>query len=514
MARIWRNAWLFRPCPARNKFTDTAPPSRLSKLPFHALAAFQGRSKKNKKQKTKKKKKKSPQFYKQQQRRLENEATKKAAREFGYEISRIIKHHFHDFYEKLGNAIDPRQCGHYGIDEILFGGISLFLFKCGSRNSYDNLMNENKFRKNFQKAFGLRLPKLDTVAKVLKKMDGQELVKIKEGLVKELIEKRVFDKFRFHGKLLVAIDGTGLHTFGKRHCEHCCVKSYMNGKKLWFHHVLEAKIVAANGFSISICTEWIENPGELYKKQDCERKAMVRMADKLKQSFPRTAICILADGLYPNNTFFEKCGSFGWNYIVTLKEGNLKTLWQRIKLTNRDFLHHQYENGATSILHVQEIQWINNIRFKDRFHHWIQLDEKQINQSGKTLTYKFVYLTDIPIAHDDAQQLCETGRLRWKIEKQGFDQQKNHGYNISHKYCRKSYTGMKNFYQCCQIAHMINQLVELTKEFKNRLSNSKGKVTIKHIWFSLWAFMIYGDIQENVVSAMHSHRYQVQYVIT
>ena len=479
---------------------------------MQAYLAFKGRSKKNRNKKNGNKKK-SSQFNKQQQRRFEKEATKKAAREFGYEITRIIKHHFKDFYEKLENAIDPRQYGHYGIDEILFGGISLFLFKCGSRNSFDNLMNENKFRKNFLEAFGLQLPKLDTVAKVLKKMDEQELVKIKGELVKELIEKRVFDKFRFQGKLLIAIDGSGLHTFEKRHCEHCCVKSYKKGKKLWFHHVLEAKIVAANGFSISICTEWIENPGEFYKKQDCERKAMVRLTDNLKKSFPRTAICILADGLYPNNTFFKKCESFGWNYIVTLKEGNLKTLWQEIKHVNRDFLPYQYKNKTTSVIHQQEIQWINNIPFNARYHHWIQLDEKQINQSGKTGKYKFVYLTDIPITHENAQKLCEAGRLRWKIEKQGFDQQKNHGYNISHKYCRKSYTGMKNFYQCCQIAHMINQLTELTKEFKNRLSKSKGKLTIKHTWFRLWAFMIYGDIQENVVRAIHSHRYQVQYLI-
>ena len=118
------------------------------------------------------------------------------------------------------------------------------------------------------------------------------------------------------------------------------------------------------------------------------------------------------------------------------------------------------------------------------------------------------------INHDNAQQLCENGRSRWKIEKQGFDQQKNHGYNISHKYCRKSYTGMKNFYQCCQIAHMINQLIELSRDFRQRLSGMKGKLTVKHIWFCLHAFMIYGDILENVVSVIHSHRYQIQYSST
>lgn len=467
-----------------------------------------GRSKKQKN------KKKSPQYYKQQQRRLEKKANNTLAKELSYEVLKIIKHHFKDFFEKLKNTIDPREYGQYGIDEILFGAISMFLFKCDSRNAFDNLMEQGKFKKNFQKAFGLRLPKLDTVAKVLQKLDENELVYIKEELVKELIERRVFDKFRFNGKLLVAIDGTGLYTFDEQHCEQCAVKTYKGGKKVWFHNVLEAKIVTANGFSISICTEWIENPPGDYDKQDCEHKAMMRLTDKLKKSFPRTGICILADGLYPNNTFFEICQEYHWNYIVTLKEGNLKNLWRKIRLVNREYHNCQYTDKSSGIVHKQAIQWIAHVEFNGRSHHWVQLDEQQINQSDKIQKYRFVYLTDMNINHDNAQQLCESGRLRWKIEKQGFDQQKNHGYNISHKYCRKSYTGMKNFYQCCQIAHMINQLIELSRDFKQRLSGMKGKLTVKHIWFCLHAFMIYGDILENVVSVIHSHRYQIQYSST
>jgi hypothetical protein len=43
-------------------------------------------------------------------------------------------------------------------------------------------------------------------------------------------------------------------------------------QKTYFHSVLEARLVTPNGFSISIATEWIENPeGGEYDKQDCER---------------------------------------------------------------------------------------------------------------------------------------------------------------------------------------------------------------------------------------------------
>jgi len=114
----------------------------------------------------------------------------------------MINHHFPDFYQRLREIIDPRHYGQYGIDEIIFGGISMFLFKCGSRNACDNLMDEKKFHKNFTRLFGLRLPKMDTVAEVLKTLDERALEHLKADLVKVLLSKRVFDKWRYKGALM------------------------------------------------------------------------------------------------------------------------------------------------------------------------------------------------------------------------------------------------------------------------------------------------------------------------
>jgi hypothetical protein len=69
--------------------------------------------------------------------------------------------------------------------------------------------------------------------------------------------------------------------------------------------------------------------------------------------------------------------------------------------------------------------------------------------------------------------------MRWKIENEGFDSQKNHGYGLRHKYSRVSMTATKNYYQCMQIANMINQLFEPGSLFKPLL---KGKMTITHLW--------------------------------
>ena len=64
--------------------------------------------------------------------------------------------------------------------------------------------------------------------------------------------------------------------------------------------------------------------------QDCERKAFIRLADKLKQSFPRLPICLLVDGLYPYQKFFETCSNNNWVFISTFKDGNLPSVWDEI----------------------------------------------------------------------------------------------------------------------------------------------------------------------------------------
>ena len=75
---------------------------------------------------------------------------------------------------------------------------------------------------------------------------------------------------------------------------------------LFFHYVLEAKLVTSFGHAIPLASEFIENLEHRdFDKQDCEQKAFVRLAAKIKGHFPRLPFCVLADELYPNETKFS-----------------------------------------------------------------------------------------------------------------------------------------------------------------------------------------------------------------
>ncbi len=74
----------------------------------------------------------------------------------------------------------------------------------------------------------------------------------------------------------------------------------------------------------------------------------------------------------------------------------------------------------------------------------------------------FVYLSSLEMDCYSILELTEAGRLRWKIENEGFDIQKHHGYGLGHQFSRSSMPAMKNYYQLMQIAHLFNQLFELS----------------------------------------------------
>ena len=138
-----------------------------------------------------------------------------------------------------------------------------------------------------------------------------------------LIRQKVFSCRRLLGTYyLVAIDGTGMLSYHQRHCEHCLTRRLANGQTLYYHHVLEAKLVstdgfaldgfaldgfALDGFALSLMTEFVENSDPDADKQDCELKAFYRLAKRLKVRFPRLSICLLMDGLFAGGPVFRLC---------------------------------------------------------------------------------------------------------------------------------------------------------------------------------------------------------------
>ena len=399
----------------------------------------------------------------------------------------VLKRHYPNFNQLLESIPDHRQRSSYQVAELLMAGLSMFIFKRGSRNNTDCGASGN-YEANYITVFGMRLPVMDTVDVFLRGLEPDNLETLKATLVSKLIEKKVLSKWKYNGHYIVAVDGTGIYSFDYEPFEGCPYKESKNGKKSWQVYVLEAKLLCGNGLSISLATQWLDNKENISDKQDCELTAFARLAQKIKQQWPRLPIILTADALYVNAPVFDICSNNGWPFIITFKEGTLKTVWKTIgllydlqvadnkqeKIISKDSKGWKYETGM----------YINELKYQ---HHTLNWIEYTSGYKGEPPIDRFVHITNMTITKDNIWQMSNHGRLRWCIENEGFNTQKNNGYKLQHKYSRTSPTAMKNYYQLLQIAHLINQLTEKLLRVKDQIK--AGKLTWKAIWEDIMADM-------------------------
>ena len=422
-------------------------------------------------------------------------------------LNQVLRTHFADLTTRLEKLPDPRSRSSYPLSDILFAAIMLYGLKQGKRHYLNQKRKSERFRKNYERTFGRKLPHMDTVNAVLEKIPSKELENLCVELVKVLLDKRLFHSRRLLGKYFcIAVDASGYASYEQVPNWSCPYKVSKKGKKTWVQPILCAKLVLGNGFCIPILTEWILNEEE-YKKQDCELKAFKRLAKRLKVHFPRLPICILTDALYSNAPFFSICQEYKWKYISVLKEGKLKDVWTEVALFDRLYAKNQ-KHLPQAIDHQtrkdQLFKWIDNLKYQDHTLHWISCKEEkyQTNKESSRLvqTNHFVYVTNIAVNQTNIQQLIQAGRLRWKIENEGFNEQKNGGYKLKHKISRTNLNALQNFMHCLQIGHLINQLLTLTHQFKNQIQK---QFTLQHCWEQILAYL--GQSTTNSEMALIEH---------
>jgi hypothetical protein len=419
------------------------------------------------------------------------------------ELLKIIHHFFPDLIPRLKAADDPRDNRYttYDISVILLTRILAAVFHISSMRSMTENLNDSIGIQNIAIILGVddlsELPHFKTINDCLEKFNPVQLQEIIQVLAVKLIRCKAFLNSRLRGKYWqVIVDGSGLYMFDERHCEHCLTRTHKDktGKVThvdYYHYVLEAKIVFNGSIVISICSEFVENEAILdateseqtadildatdpaqtadildatnpaqtvikpgnnpdVKKQDCELKAFYRLADKLKTCFPKLPICLTMDSLYACRQVFDICQKNNWQYIIRLKDGKIKTLSEEF---------HTLKNMEPT---QNFTETINDVERRYKFVTHLDYQGFLVNAAeciDPNVKYPFLFITNLPITRKNCSQLVADGRRRWCIENQGFDVQKNHGYNLEHIFS-EDYNAMKNHYLLIQIGHAISQLLE------------------------------------------------------
>jgi len=88
---------------------------------------------------------------------------------------------------------------------------------------------------------------------------------------------------------------------------------------------------------------------------------------------------------------------------------------------------------------------------------------------------RFVFMTNIYVRKNNIIKIAKGGRLRWKIENEGFNIQKNRGFNLKHPYSQNE-RAMKNLYLLLQIAYIISQLMEKGSLLADKIQKLADKI--------------------------------------
>jgi len=162
----------------------------------------------------------------------------------------------------------------------------------------------------------------------------------------------------------------------------------------------------------------------------------------------------------------------------------------------------------------QAFRWVDDICYVDsnRRQHTlsvIECLETKPDEKGVEKTTKFKWVTHCSVSAKTVVQLANNGgRIRWKVENEGFNVQKNGGYGLEHAYTSNS-TSAKIFYFLLQIAHMLAQLLERSSLLRKVVPAGFGSA--KNLAFRLLEAWRNAHLTRAGLESLLQRRFQIRF---
>jgi hypothetical protein len=378
---------------------------------------------------------------------------------------------------------------------LCWWGLLLFGLGLGSRRSADNDLRdlECAILQNLNRLAGTQqttLPVTKTLDHFIGHVGSPAFGQLLHLHLQRLIRMKALDDFRFRSDFVVAVDGTGYLSFSHRHCPQCLTQKHAPGQVSYLHPVLEAKLLSRTGLALSLASQFIENPpghtpaDYQEQKQDCELKAFDRLARALKAAYPQLHLCLILDALYACGRLLALCQKHRWHLVVTFKEGRLPDLWKEfqglLKLCPEQKLTAQLPDKTRRVY-----RWIEQLPYTDSQNRTWMLGAilcEETSPTGQKTT--FAWLTNWAVNRDSVMAIADqAGRLRVKIENEGFNVQKNSGLNLEHVFSQ-NWDHAKTYYYLLQVGHLLMQLLH-HNSLHRALAKQYGRKSVLALWGAL-----------------------------
>jgi len=381
--------------------------------------------------------------------------------ELARELVVTIRHFLPELAVWLGDVKDQRdpKLVTFPLKVLLLQGVLMFLTHSGSRNHFNNWTRDAvemaRLLGRLMNCEVEAVAHLDTLEGVLRKIDPVLLDQVLAASIRRLIRMKALDGWRVGGRFLLAIDGTGMHSFSEPHCAECLKTVHANGTVTYSHKLLVAFLVSQDGFALPVACEFIENAGGIYIKQDCEKKAFHRLERRVRDLFPQTSFWLLLDALYADQNVMRPCFAHGWNFCISFLDSDMPALWKEaqslliLSPAQRASMTLPNKEGS------REVCWINDLDYAGMSLGVIFQTDR--DDQGQIIA-QFAHLTARPVHRDNVWTVASAARLRWRCENEGFNVLKNGGFALEHVYSRNP-TASKCYCHIMLMAHLIQQLL-------------------------------------------------------
>ena len=209
-------------------------------------------------------------------------------------------------------------------------------------------------------------------------------------------------------------------------------------------------------------------------KNDCERNASKRLYADARREHPHLKFIVVEDALASNVPHLRDLKLLDMRYIVGVKPGDHKFLFDLIKKSECVEYTHQTDDGT-----VHRYRYIDQVQL-NKSHPDFKINFLEYWETKKNGDKQhFSWVTDIAITNENIYQLMRGGRINWRIENNTFNTLKNQDYHFSHNFGH----GLKNlstvFGMLLMLAFFVDQVQELSCNlFKKARAKFKSRTSL------------------------------------
>ncbi len=384
-------------------------------------------------------------------------------------LHKIVRHSLHrEQFKELKNS-------EYSWEDCLMSGLAVFGFKMPSLLQFEKeKVAEPWIRRNLRTLYGVERAPSDTCLRDrLDSVTPNQLRRPFKKIFSYLQRGKALESYRYlNGHYIISLDGTGQFSSEKVHCECCCEKHHKNGRIEYYHQMLGAVLVHPEHREvIPLAPEPIVK-GDGDTKNDCERNAAKRLLSDLRREHPHLKVLIVEDGLASNFPHLSLLDSLNMQYVIGVKPGDHKYLFEWIKDLKPMVHQHTDDVGTQHEYRVYTDVPLNDANYTYRVN---VLDYWETKKDGRK--QHFSWVTKLPLTPDSVYEVMRAGRARWKIENETFNTLKNQGYHFEHNYGHGYKNLCTNMTMLMMLSFLIDQVQQLCCKTYQKARTHAGRLT-------------------------------------